>query len=212
MSFSTAVAVAIERGGKVRPCLESDNASELARVSEGVAAVRRSEAGPNGQFSLSPLTFLDLEPDAVVVLPSLNGGSCCKAAREASALLVGCLVNAGAVAEAVRDMHRNTSRSVTVIACGEQDTTDGSRIRMAVEDYLGAGAILKQLPFTKSPEARVCQDTFTSSAHSLEELMLECESGQQLREAGFTEDVEFSARLDLYSSVPLLNGRLFSRL
>lgn len=208
LSFSTAVAVAVDRSGKVLPCLESDDASELARISKGIAARSRSEAGPNGQYSLSPLTFLDLEPDAVVVLPSLNGGSCCEAARKAKAVFSGCLVNAGAVAEAISDLHRKTSRPVTVVACGERDTS--GRIRMAVEDYLGAGAILERLPFKKSPEARVCQEEFRASAGRLEELVAECESGRELREAGYKDDVRFAARLDLYQSVPFLHDRLFS--
>jgi phosphosulfolactate phosphohydrolase-like enzyme len=48
--------------------------------------------------------------------------------------------------------------SVTVIACGERwniPSEDGE-LRMALEDYLGAGAILSYLPYEKSPEARAC--------------------------------------------------------
>lgn len=212
LSFSTAIAVVVERGGKVRPCLESDNALELARQSDGIAAGRRSEDGPDGKYSLSPLTFVDLAPERVVVLPSLNGGGCCRAVGDGAVLFSGCLVNAGAVAEAVGDSYRWTSKSVTVIACGEREGTDGSRFRMALEDYLGAGAILKQLPLKKSPEARICQEAFSASSDNIEQLIMECESGRELADIGYIEDVRFASQLDLYHSVPFRYGRLFERL
>jgi 2-phosphosulfolactate phosphatase len=51
---------------------------------------------------------------------------------------------------------------VTVIACGERwpAPADAGELRVVIEDYLGVGAILSRLPFSKSPEARMCEAAF----------------------------------------------------
>jgi hypothetical protein len=96
-------------------------------------------------------------------------------------LLVGALVNAWAVAEAVARIVADADRhsegaggrplSVTVLACGErwkQPNEDGE-LRFAIEDYLGAGAILAALPsrLSRSPEALVCQGAFLAARDDL---------------------------------------------
>ena len=61
-------------------------------------------------------------------------------------------------------LNDDAALSVTILACGErwkQPNEDGE-LRFAIEDYLGAGAILSALPaaLARSPEARVCQGAF----------------------------------------------------
>jgi len=75
---------------------------------------------------------------------------------------------------------------------------------MAIEDYLGAGAILSELSYPKSPEARVCEGSFRQSRRNLDEIIWDCGSGRELREAGFGDDVRHAARLDLYDVAPLM--------
>jgi 2-phosphosulfolactate phosphatase len=216
LSFSTAVAMAVHHGGLVYPCPEGEDPVKLAKRIDGEAAVGRADVPPKGRFSLSPLTYVGLEPGTRIILSSPNGATCSYCSRQVPHLFVGALVNARAVATAVSHVlnKMDSSGCVTVVACGEREMTlpEDNPIRFAVEDYLGAGAILSYLRFEKSPEARVCQSAFVDNKKDMPCILWECESGRELRAEGFGKDVEFTAQLNLYDSVPILYEGLFKRL
>jgi 2-phosphosulfolactate phosphatase len=207
LSFSTTAVTAIQRGGIIYPCTTQENAAVLAQQVGGELAVRREDVPAKGRFSLSPETFLKLEPGSKVTLASPNGATCCNYGNQAPYLLVGTLINAKAVATVLSDLlDHNPDLNVTVIACGERwsiPSEDGP-LRIAIEDYLGAGAILSYLNADKSPESRVCQGAFLQAGDDLEALLWDCASGRELRERGFEQDIRHAARLDVYESVPLL--------
>jgi 2-phosphosulfolactate phosphatase len=210
LSFSTAVATALSRGITVFPCRPGDK-ERLAEEVGAEAAVRRQDVPDKGRFSLSPATFLAAEPDAKVVLDSPNGAACCLIGRAAPCVVVGSFVNAQAVARFVSERLAEGGRAVTVLACGERWLTpvEGEDLRFAVEDWLAAGAILSHLGFEKSPEAQVCEAAFRGVRDRLEEVLLNCGSGVELREKGYDADVLHAARMELYGTVPLLAGGRF---
>ena len=116
-----------------------------------------------------------------------------------------------ALAAVVSSLLEQQDLAVTVIACGERwkiPSEDGA-LRVAVEDYLGAGAVLSYLPQEKSPEACVCEGAFVQVRTDLETLLWECASGRELREMGFGGDVQHAARLNAYETVPYLRGSHF---
>ena len=208
LRFSTATVTAVQHGGIIYPCTWSDDPEALAARLGAEAAVNRRQAPERGRFSLSPTTFTAIESGTRVVLASPNGATCSRYGREVPHLLVGALVNAWAVAEAVAELLADSALNVTVLACGErwkQPNEDGE-LRFAIEDYLGAGAILSALPATlsRSPEARICQGAFMAARDDLAQVLWECGSGRELREMGYPEDVEHSARLDVYDAVPVM--------
>ncbi len=211
LSFSTSVITAVHHGGLVFPCAEGEDPLFLAKQVDSEVAVRRAEVPANGRFSLSPLTYVNIEPGTRVVLPSPNGGTCCRLAGEAPQVFIGALVNAKAVAGIVSGLMAAPQHAVTIIACGERDSarTEEAGIRFAIEDYLGAGAILCHLGCEKSVEAELAELAFRSSSDAIEEILWECESGRELREMGFAEDVRFAARLDLFHTVPMLSNGSF---
>jgi 2-phosphosulfolactate phosphatase len=207
LTFSTAAATALHRGVTIYPCLPGEK-ERLAREVGAEAAVPRQDVPRAGRFSLSPATFLASQPGAKVVLDSPNGAACCVLAQAAPCVVVGSLVNAQAVARFVAARLATGGCAVTVLACGERWLTpvEGEDLRFAVEDWLGAGAILSYLDLDKSPEARVCEAAYRGVRDLLEETLLGCGSGVELCEKGYEEDVLHSARLDLYGTVPLLAG------
>jgi len=211
LRFSTAVATAVSRGAFVHPCAYDDDADALARRVGAEIAAGPSEDGP--RYSLSPGSLAGLEAGTQLVLPSLNGGLCSIEARGAARVFAGALVNAGAVAAVVgRVLAVDPALSVTVIACGERwgGAADGE-LCVAVEDYLGAGAILSKLSHDKSPEAQVCEAAFAGSRERLLDLLLESGSGRELRSEGLEGDVRFAARLDVFDEVPALIGGRYER-
>lgn len=213
LSFSTCVATAIAHGGVIYPCAwDEDPAALGARVGAEVA-VPRQDVPTKGRFSLSPATFEKIEAGTRVVLASPNGATCSQYARVVPLLFVGSLVNASAVADAVSTMISTNDLAVTVLACGErwgQSNEDGD-LRFAIEDYLGAGAIISRLPLSRSPEAEVCEGAFRHARAELPRLIGESGSGRELRALGYTSDVERAARFDLYDAVPVMNGERLER-
>jgi 2-phosphosulfolactate phosphatase len=200
LSFSTAVATAVERGAVVHAGAPGEEPPPGAE-----RAVPRSRVPAEGRFSLSPLTFLGAAPGTRVHLASPNGAACVRAAASLPRVLVGSLLNASAVARAAAD----PGGPVTVLACGERNR-DGS-FRVALEDYLGAGAILAALPPGPDGPAASCARAFRIVRGGLLRVLLASASGRELAARGFAGDVEHAARLDLYGSVPALHAGAIAR-
>ncbi|NER84363.1 MAG: 2-phosphosulfolactate phosphatase, partial [Leptolyngbya sp. SIO1D8] len=130
-------------------------------------------------------------------VPSPNG-STLSLATDATPTITGCLRNAQAVASAAM---RHGSK-IAVIPAGER-WTDGS-LRPAIEDWMGAGAILSYLEGRLSPDAELAVATYQSMRPSLERLIQQCGSGQELIEQGFEQDVELALQLNVSDCVPTL--------
>lgn len=201
LSFSTSVDVAVSQGASVLP-LPTGHSSPATYAEEQHAqlAVRRKESG----VSLSPSSLVKIEPGTRLVLPSPNGSRLSFEARTTgSYVIAGSLRNALAVAEWANS-HGN---SVAVIPAGER--WENGSMRPALEDLLGAGAIVSCIQGTKSPEARAAAAAFQSAKKYLKETLESCSSGRELIERGFYGDVELASELDASSSVPLLDGVAF---
>lgn len=201
-SFTTTVDVAVSRGGRVYPY--RGPAKDLADFahSHGAILANSSRKDPQG-FSLASSSMLRLLPGSTVVLPSLNGSTLSLATGNTSTF-AGCLRNASAVAAACAA----TGRRITVIPSGER-WEDGS-LRPALEDWLGAGAILHgiqrivSLPGKLSPEAEAAVATFLHFRGKLFETLAACGSGKEAAEMGSIEDIRLAADLDGSSVAPLL--------
>ncbi len=150
LRFSTAVVTAVHHGAIIYPCDPTDDPEALARhVRAVVAAYRQDMLGLGTHpYSLSPLSYDEAPAGTRIVLPSPNGAVCSRYGRDAPYLFVGALVNAAAVGRAVSSILARTEAAVTVIACGERwrAPADDGELRVAIEDYLGSGAILSRLP------------------------------------------------------------------
>jgi 2-phosphosulfolactate phosphatase len=211
LRFSTA-ATAVHYGALIYPCPPDEAlATALARRVGGQVAIHslRQDRSTGLGFTLSPRSYLGIEPGTRVVLPSPNGSTCCRYGAQAAALFVGALVNAQAVVGAASHLLSGDHRlGATILACGERWPVPDEEgvLRFALEDYLGAGAILSALPFAQTIEAEACAETFQAMRGNLEAVLWECESGQELRAKGLGEDVAYAAQLNLYDTAPVLRG------
>jgi 2-phosphosulfolactate phosphatase len=204
LSFSTAVSVAVERGARVVPYRFRDRrAADHARsIGARLAGSRRSGPGP----TLSPASMETLGAGELIVLPSPNGAACSVRAAEAGAIVVaGSLRNARAVGR----LARAHGGSVAVIAAGEL-WPDGA-LRPAVEDLVGAGAILASMPTrSRSPEAIAAVGAYRAIRADLRSALLACASGRELVARGFERDVEIAAQIDATDLVPVLRDGAFA--
>jgi 2-phosphosulfolactate phosphatase len=202
-SFTTCVEVATARGAAILPYAWNDaSAAEFANSQHAELAGRRRQA----QYSLAPSSYLEAPKGLRCVLPSPNGAQITlAAARVAPLVLAGSLRNARAVAEAAQ----RDGRTFNVIPAGER-WLDGS-LRPALEDWLGAGAILRWLPGSRSPEAASAVALFERHRETLVATLDQCGSGRELEGRGHEQDKLIAGALDVSSCVPRFDGVAFVR-
>lgn len=200
LSFSTCVKVATSRGAVIFPYSWKDETAPLYARSvnaELVSLKRRSDA-----FSLSPVSLLSILPGIRLVVPSPNGASL---SLQTGTLptIAGCLRNSAAVARVLQTY----GTGITVIPAGER-WPDGE-LRPALEDWLGAGAILRHLSGRRSPEAEGAIALFERFRDDLPTALKQSGSGKELIAKGFEADVELAALLDVSETVPWLCNRAY---
>lgn len=156
--------------------------------------------------------------DAAARAASINGTAVVDAAGGSGAVvLLGGLRNAAAVADAVmRIQHEHGARtSIAVIAAGELTSREpGADLRFAVEDLLGAGAIVDALGALgidhTSPDAAAAAESFRALRGAVRHLLTASGSGQELLERGLRDEVLAAAAVDAASVVPVLRGGEFT--
>jgi 2-phosphosulfolactate phosphatase len=224
LSFSTAVSVGGDLGIEILPFRwRDDRAAAFAESVGAELATGRRQGNP----SLSPASIREWgrslrrpgpaaadSPTSRLVLPSPNGSSICFGLADRGVpVLAGCLRNATAVgAWLAGRLLTDRASWVGVVAAGER-WPDGS-LRPAIEDLLGAGAILAGLhraapEIAMSPEARTAIAAFAAAEPELPRQLAECASGLELLEDGFADDVAIAADLDGSTQVPVLAGNRF---
>ncbi|WP_341975838.1 2-phosphosulfolactate phosphatase [Microbacterium sp. LWO13-1.2] len=211
-----------------------DQSTYQVRLEWGVAGLERL-ATADVVVVVDVLRFSSTVVDAVastteVVLAdavrwSRNGAAVASAAS-APTVLVGGIRNAAAVARAVQTVQERTGErtSVAVIAAGELDAE--GLMRFAVEDHLGAGAIVAALTDLgidhTSPEAAVAAEGFRALSGALRHLLGASGSGREIaggipatakiEASGLAPSTaEQAAALDATDLVPMLEDGRFVR-
>jgi 2-phosphosulfolactate phosphatase len=201
LSFSTAATIAVGRGATILPCEWNDERAEvLAKKERAELASKRGQ----GRFSLAPASMRDVPRGLRLVLPSPNGSTLASFARElsATAVVIGCLRNAAAVARWV------SQRPVAVIAAGER--WQDQSLRFAIEDWLGAGAIISHLPGQRSYEAESAAVAFEKMRDNIRDVVATSRSGRELIDLGYPDDVDLASEVDVDEAVPVLDGIAFT--
>jgi 2-phosphosulfolactate phosphatase len=151
--------------------------------------------------------------------PGADGTSGSDGARIAAALadhsaivIAGSLRNATAVAQWILAHQDETGNrlAIAVIAAGDR-RDHGTRV--AVEDLLGAGAIIDALAAIGldacSPEAAVASAAFAGLRRATRHLVTASASGRELAERGFADDIRLAAQTDVSTTVPVLREFAF---
>jgi 2-phosphosulfolactate phosphatase len=210
LSFSTTTTIATGRGGAVYPYpWPSEGVEAFAAAHQAVLALPRHQASPSHPWSLSPASVLAAPIPQRLVLPSPNG-SAIAAAVSTGSVLAGCLRNATAIARWLeRHGYGTAYQPAVIIAAGER--WPGGDLRAALEDLLGAGAIIAALPpdRTRSPEAAAAEALWHACRDQAGEFLRNCLSGQELGAAGYATDITLAADHDAQNTVPLLTGTAF---
>ncbi len=201
LSFSTCVEIATARGATIFPFRFHD---ESARAfAEAMRAELADKHRSDARYTLSPQSLLEISRGTRLVLPSPNGSTLSLATGE-TPTLAGCLRNARAVSNAAK----NFGKRIAIIPAGER-WRDGS-LRFALEDWLGAGAILNELDGNFSPEARAARENFRAFQSEIATVLTQCSSGKELRTRNFARDVELASALNVSDAVPCLRDGAYT--
>lgn len=199
LRFTTCVEVVLNRGATVRPARWTD-----------------ASGGDGSSAGLSPVALAATEPGAEVTLPSPNGAALAvEAATPGATVLAGCLRNATAVGRAAVGLAAAAADAgaLVVVAAGERWGGPSGPLRVAVEDLVGAGAVLAAGGRDGcSPEALAAVAAFEAAAGDLDRWLASCGSGRELVARGFAADVAMAAELDAGTVVPVLRDGLFAPL
>lgn len=208
LRFTTAVCCALESGAVVLPYRwDDEQASAYSQAQRAVLAGRRE----HGEPSMSPTDLLSIARGTRLVLPSPNGSTIAVRAAELGIghVIAGSLRNATAVGRAARRLC--SGAPISVIAAGERWHHADGPLRPAVEDMLGAGAVLAALDPSAavgeprcSAEAAAARAAFLAARPRLTHVLADCASGRELIARGWEDDVATAAALDVATVVPVL--------
>jgi len=212
LSFTTCVDVALSQGAVVLPYRMNDgHESAFATAHDAQLAVARADVDAAHPWSLSPAGLTKLDVNTRVVLPSPNGAALAFGAADAGArtVMAACLRNASAVGAEICKAH-DGGGVVAVIGAGERWNGATGPLRVAIEDLLGAGAVIAALgDESVSPEADVARSAWFAHRYDLKHTLLRSGSGRQLAAAGFGPDVLIAAERDVSQIAPVLQGPAF---
>ncbi|WP_299616266.1 GNAT family N-acetyltransferase [Pelagibius sp.] len=203
LSFTTAVDVAVSQGAVVLPYPHHDQTAPAFAAEKRAQLAEPRDRSRRGR-SLSPASLADFESGAKLVLPSPNGSTLSTLVGD-KPTYAACLRNATAVAAALQAAaEARGSCRIAVIAAGERWSDGG--LRPALEDLLGAGALITRLRGQRTAGARAAAAAYAALRDDLAGSLRGSASGRELTEKGFGEDLDWAAAEDCSAAVPLLRG------
>ena len=157
---------------------------------------------------MSSASLADVPAGTRIVLPSPNGAALAFGAAEmgATAVVAACIRNGAAVGSLFAD----EDLTVGVVAAGERWKGSTGPLRVALEDLLGAGAVLSMFDrLDLSPEARVAVAAWHDAESDLLDRLRACHSGRELLDRGRPDDVVLAAQAHVSDLVPVLRDARF---
>ena len=198
LSFTTSVDIAAGNGALVYPFRSKDQTAAAYARSRDALMANATREFEGGGYSLSPSSLLDIPAGTALVLPSPNGSTLSLSTGNIPTF-AGCIRNATALAGVLRQYETG----ISFIPAGER-WKQQQTLRPAIEDLIGAGAVIHALEGTRSPEAETAARVFEAFRDDLESVLCTSGSGKELIGRGFAADVRLAAALDASRCVPVL--------
>jgi 2-phosphosulfolactate phosphatase len=198
LSFTTCVEIAAGKGALVYPYRSRDHSATAYARSRNALMANATREFEGGGYSLSPSSLVDIPAGTALVLPSPNGSTLSLSTGD-TPTFAGCLRNATALSSALGQFETG----ISIIPAGERWKKQQT-LRPAIEDLIGAGAVIHALEGTRSPEAETAAAVFAAFRDDLASVLLASGSGRELIGRDFEEDVRLAAALDVSRCVPVL--------
>lgn len=197
---STTITLALNNFKRVVPCFSPDEAFNLKDKLGGVLAGERDGAKIEGfDIGNTPWGIKDLKtPQDTLILTTSNGTRILE--NMTSKVLVGCMINAKAVA-----------LKSTELACDHIDVVmAGVKGDFAIEDFLASGEILywisKNLDDSELSEYAKAAILASRDYESVKEAFFNSRSGKRLIELNYKYDVELCCLRNISNNVAIYNN------
>ncbi len=194
---STTMIVAMKNFNSIIPVRTREEAEKLALRYDAVVAGERGGATIEGfDAGNSPIQITAFHGNVLVITTS-NGTRVIEGIK--SKLLIGAFTNARSVAKKAMSMAEN---HIEVVMAG----VNGN---FAIEDFLGAGEIIKNLKKHDLDEMAVASYMAADDKNMVDYAVKNSKSARRLYELGFGNDVDFCLKRNIYESVPVYeNGSI----
>lgn len=155
------------------------------------------------QLGNSPLEYL--EPTIkgkTIILTTTNGSRAIRKSLQAAHILAGAMLNASSCAQLALEFQKDI-----VIVCA------GTRGKFSLEDGLCAGLIVCEMMKIDQQSLQLNDFGYAMlyahqyRKHQMSETLLHCANGRKLSKLGFREDVLFCSRVNLFSTVPIMQDQ-----
>jgi 2-phosphosulfolactate phosphatase len=196
---STTITVALDKFQQVIPVVDHQEAIQVASKLGAIIAGERRGATLDGfHAGNSPIEIQNFEGETLVLTTS-NGTRIME--NMDSKVLVGCFTNAKAVAHAAQQIAKN---HIEIVMAGVEG-------RFAIEDFLGAGAIISHLQNQEVDEFAQSAALAVENISKAEQAILNSRSSRRLNQLGFEEDVKFCLKRDTSNNVPIFKEDIITK-
>ncbi|MGB9936555.1 MAG: 2-phosphosulfolactate phosphatase [Methanobacterium sp.] len=197
---STTITVALDNFNQIIAVKDLKNAVNLAKKHNAILAGERNGAKIEGfDTGNSPVQIKNFNGKCLVITTS-NGTRILEGMKAKS--LIGSFVNAKSVAKAASKLAEDHIEIVMA----------GVRGRFAIEDFLGAGEIIKNLKKYDLDEMALAAYMASENEEMVKKAVLNSYSSLGLQKLGYIDDINFSIRKDIYDVVPIYKEGIIKKL
>jgi 2-phosphosulfolactate phosphatase len=133
-----------------------------------------------------------------LIMKTTNGTKTLIKLQGSKWVVIGAFLNASAVAKKSAEIASKNGVGISVVLAGEEN-------HFALEDFICAGAIVERLSNSiteLSDKALGALLAFNGAKQNLQKNISKSKHAQDLLKIGFSEDIEFACKIDLYNLVP----------
>lgn len=203
---SSTITLALDKFEKIIPCFTPEDAFKLKDETRGIIAGERKGAKIEGfDIGNSPNAIKDFKTDSnTMILTTSNGTRILE--KMNSKVLIGCMNNARAVAQASLEI---AAGHIDVVMAGVWE-------KFAIEDFLAAGEIISEI----SKACNNCEISEYAQAAVLasrnyelvKKAFYESTSGNKLKSLGYEKDIAFCLEKNSTAKVGIYDKRNITQL
>ena len=203
---STTITTALDKFSKIIPCFTPEDAFELKNKYNGVIAGERKGSKIEGfDIGNSPTAIKNFNCDSEILILTTSNGTRILENMD-SKVLIGCLNNADAVADASLELAED---HIDLVMAGVWEN-------FAIEDFLAAGEIIYHI----SKKCDNCEISEYAKAailasrdyNAVKKAFYESTSGNRLKELGYLDDVNLSLEKNSSKNVGLYEENSITKL
>ena len=203
---STTITTALDKFSKIIPCFTPEDAFELKNKYDGVIAGERKGSKIEGfDIGNSPTAIKNFNCDSEILILTTSNGTRILENMD-SKVLIGCLNNADAVADASLELAED---HIDLVMAGVWEN-------FAIEDFLAAGEIIYHI----SKKCDNCEISEYAKAailasrdyNAVKKAFYESTSGNRLKELGYLDDVNLSLEKNSSKNVGLYEENSITKL